>query len=271
VAHYHDLGLRERVLSLPVLVALVLSMLWRQVGSVTTLTPLLPHEGRLWTAPVRVSPQALSARRRACPADLFRRVLDALRPQLQARGQERRRPRPPALAWARARFTAVRAADGSTLDALLRKGGLLRDREDTPLAGRRTALRDVCSRLPRRLWYAAAAQAHDQRAWPDLRAAVPAGALLLFERGDLNFGLLAPLTLARITCVPRAKSNLAFSVGTTVRRSSQVHDALVWRGRGAARQQVRLISVLDNGTWQRYLSNARDPQVLPPEYAVALS
>ena len=38
VAHYHDLWLRERVLSLPVMVALVLSMIWRQIGSVCTLT-----------------------------------------------------------------------------------------------------------------------------------------------------------------------------------------------------------------------------------------
>src|SRR5579875_3067060 len=60
VAHYHDLGLRERVLSLPVMVALILSMIWRQVGSVTTLAHLLHREGLLWTAPVRVSQQALS-------------------------------------------------------------------------------------------------------------------------------------------------------------------------------------------------------------------
>jgi hypothetical protein len=49
-----------------------------------------------------------------------------------------------------------------------------------------------------------------------------------------------------------------------------VHDALVWIGRGAERQQIRLISVLHNGTRQRYLTNALDPHVLPPEYAVAL-
>src|SRR5579884_134551 len=137
VAHYHELGLRERVLSLPVMVALVLSMIWRQVGSVTTLTHLLHHEGLLWTAPVRVSQQALSLRLRTFPADLFRRVLDDLLPPMQARWQERQRPLPPELAWARARFSAVLAADGSTLDALLRRVGLLRDREDpaTPLAG----------------------------------------------------------------------------------------------------------------------------------------
>jgi Transposase DDE domain len=270
VAHYHDLGLRERVLSLPVMVALVLSMIWRQIGSVTTLTQLLHHEGLLWTAPVRVSQQALSLRLRVFPAALFRQVLDDLLPPMQARWQERQRPLPPELAWARDRFTAVLAADGSTLDALLRKVGLLRDREDTPLAGRMTALLDVCSRLPRRLWYESDAQAHDQRAWPDLLAAVSAGALLLFDLGYLNFSIFVQLTLAHITFVTRAKSNLSYSVVTTLRRSSQGHDALVWIGRGAERQQLRLISVLYNGTWQRFLTNELDPVRLPPEYAVAL-
>lgn len=270
VAHYHDLGLRERVLSLPVMVALVLSMIWRQVGSVTTLTQLLHYEGLLWTAPVRVSQQALSLRLRAFPADLFRRVLDDLLPQMQARWQERRRPLPPELAWAREHFTAVLAADGSTLDALLRKVGLLRDREDTPLAGRMTALLDLCSRLPRRLWYEPDAAAHDQRAWPDLLTALPAGALLVFDLGYTNFGIFAQLTLAVVTFVTRAKSNLAYEVVRTLHRTNQVHDAIVWIGRGAERQQVRLISVLYQGTWQRYLTNELDPLRLPPEYAVAL-
>src|SRR5207249_12174898 len=66
------------------------------------------------------------------------------------------------------------------------------------------------------------------------------------------------------------KSNLAFSVVTPLRHTSHVHDALVWIGRGAERQQLRLISVLHNGTWQRYLTNELDPHVLPPAYAVAL-
>jgi hypothetical protein len=56
----------------------------------------------------------------------------------------------------------------------------------------------------------------------------------------------------------------------TLRRSSRAHDAIVMIGRGAERQQVRLISVLYNGTWQRYLTNALDPVRLPPEDAVAL-
>jgi hypothetical protein len=209
VAHYHDLGLRQRVLSLPVLVALVLSRIWRQIGSVRTLVQVLRHEGLLWTSPLRVSPQALTLRLRTVPAALVRRVLLDLWPQMQARWAQRTRPLPPEVAWAHAHFTAVLAVDGSTLDALLRKVGLLRDREDTPLAGRMTALLDVCSRLPRLLWYESDAAAHDQRAWPDILAALPAGALLLFDLGFITCGMCAQVTLAPITFVTRAKSNLA--------------------------------------------------------------
>ncbi len=68
----------------------------------------------------------------------------------------------------------------------------------------------------------------------------------------------------------RAKRNLAYRVDTILHRSSQGQDALVWIGQGAERQQVRLISVLHQGTWQRFLTNELDPARLPPAYAVAL-
>ena len=41
LAHYRQLGRRERVLSLPVMVSLVLAMLWRQIPGVMTLQRLL--------------------------------------------------------------------------------------------------------------------------------------------------------------------------------------------------------------------------------------
>jgi len=187
VAQYAQLVLRQRRLTLPVMVALVLSMIWRQVGSVSTLVLLLERQGFLWAGRVRVSQQALSLRLRVFPAVLFRQVWDALLPQMAARAQARTRPLPPELAWAKARLSAVLAVDGSTLDAWLKQGGLLRERAATPLAGRMTALLDLCVRLPRALWYEPDDQAHDQRAWPQILAALPVGALLLFDLGYTNF------------------------------------------------------------------------------------
>jgi hypothetical protein len=270
VAHYHDLGLRDRILSLPVMVALVLSMIWRQIGSAGTLVRLLHDEGFLWTSPLQVSQQALSLRLRVFPAVLFQRVLEDLLPQLHARWAARSRPLPPEVAWAQAHYAAVQAVDGSTLDALLRKVGLLRDQETHPLAGRITGLLHLATRLPDALWYEPDAQAHDQRFWPRILDALRAGTLLLFDLGYTNFSVFAQLTTAHVTFVTRAKSNLAYTVAHWLQQTGTVHDAVVWIGTGADRQQVRLIEVFYRNTWCRYLTNELDPQRLPVLYAVAL-
>jgi hypothetical protein len=270
VEHFRTLGLRERVLTLPVMVAVVVSMIWRQIGSVATLLRLLNEEGFLWSSPVPVSEQALSQRLRVFPADLFRQVLEAVLPSMRARWEERQRPLPPELAWARAHYPHVLTVDGSTLDALVRRVGLLRDQEEQPLAGRMAAVLDLCSRLPRTVWYEEDPRAHDQRWWPLVRAAVPAGALLVFDLGWTNFDLFATMTRAEVTFVTRAKSNLAYSVERVLRRTPAVHEAVVGIGSGPHRQSVRLIEVLYRGQWYRYLTNELDPIRLPPAYAVAL-
>jgi hypothetical protein len=270
VAFFHQLGLRERILSLPVMVALVLSMVWRQIGEVTELTKMLRTEGLLWAGPRKVSQQALSERFRAFPAILFLRVLLVVLPLMQARWRNRQRPQPPEVAWAQERYTEILIQDGSTLDALLRKVGLLRDAETNPLAGRMTALLDLCSRLPRHIWYAEDAQAHDQRFWPCILGILKAGSLLLFDLGYTNFGVYAQLTAAHITFITRAKSNLAYVVERYLQRTAQVHEALVWVGKGDERQLLRLIQVLHKGKWYRYLTSELDSGLLPVPYTVAL-
>ncbi len=270
VAFYYDLGLRQRILTLPIMVALVLTMIWRQVGSVRQLVHLLNTEGLFWAEPTQVSEQAVSQRLRTLPAPLFLQVLTTLLPKLHARGRERQRPLPPEIAWAQAHYTEVLVHDGSTLDALLRKVGLLREAETHPLAGRMTALLDLCSRLPKQIWYEADAQAHDQRFWPQIQAALQAGSLLIFDLGYTNFKVFTQLTRAQITFVTRAKRNLAYHVEQVVRRTAQVHEQLIWIGQGDERQLVRLIEVLYHGQWYRYLTNELDAERLPTPYAVAL-
>ncbi len=270
-AEVRKLGLRGRLLPLSVLVALVISMIWRQLGAGgSEAARLLSTEGLLWTGIIEVTQQAISLRLRVFPATLFLGVLQALLPVLAARWQARQRPLPRALAWAQTHYTAVLAVDGSTLDALLRKVGLLRDAVTNPLAGRMLALLDVASLLPRQVWYEADANASDQRFWPQILTAVPRGALLLFDLGFTNFARFAELTVAHVTWLTRAKSNLKYQVDRCLCRTSQVRDLLVWIGEDAVRQQVRLIQVCYCGKWYSYLTNELDPVRLPVAYAVAL-
>ena len=86
------LGLRERILSFPVMVAAVLTLLWRQVPSVCELSRVLAREDCLWAPRLEVSQQALSQRFLSFPAALFQRVLEALLPRLRQRWAERQRP-----------------------------------------------------------------------------------------------------------------------------------------------------------------------------------
>ena len=270
VNFFYDLGLRERSLGLFVMLALVLEMIWRQVGSISELTRIIQREAVLWATPRQVSQQALSERLRTLPAELFFKVLMEILPRLQQRWQQRQRPLPEEIAWAVAHYTAVQIVDGSTLDALVRKVGLLRDLPQNPLAGKITGLLHLGSRLPAHSWYDADPQAHDQRYWPRILAVLQAGSLLLMDMGYVNFTVFAQLTAQSVTFITRAKSNLAYSVERVLRRTAAVHDSIVWIGKGETRQRIRLVEVLYRGRWYRYLSNELDPERLPTAYLVAL-
>ncbi len=228
-------------------------------------------EAVLWVPPLReLTQQALAQRLRTVPADLFNRVLQTILPVLQGRWAARQRPLPPAVAWATAHFTAVLIADGSTLDVLLRKIGLLRDAVKAPLAGRMMALLDLASRLPRRVWYDAAPNGHDARFWERLLSGIPTGALVLFDLGLTDFARGATLTARGVTWLTRAKKHLKHEVVQVLVHTATVQDRIVWIGEGATRQQVRLIEVQAHGTIYRYLTKALDVTRLPTVQAVAL-
>lgn len=270
VAHFHQRGLRERTLSLPIMVAFLLSVVWRQISGVSELARLVSEEALLWADPVRVSQQALSQRLSSLPAELFAAILRTILPVCQARWGDRERPLPPELAWAQAQYTGVFAADGSTLDALIRKLGLLKDQDQHPLAGKMTALLDIVSRLPVAVWYEADAKISDQQFWSRIQGALSPGSLLLFDLGYTNFALFQALGRQGVTFITRAKSNLRYEVVEVLQRRARLHDRIVLIGKDDTRQQVRLIEVLHKGRWYRYLSNELDPDTLPVAYAVAL-
>jgi hypothetical protein len=266
---YRALGLRARTLTLSVMVAIVISIIWRQLGSSgSEIARLLHSEGLLWVPVLSVSQQAISERLHTLPATLFWHILQHLLPRLRARWQIRTHYAHPILAWAYAHYTTVVAADGSTLDSVLRRVGLLREHTLWPLGGKLMALLDIHSWLPLQLWFEEEATAHDQRFWERLLAHIPAGALVLLDLGFTNFRYFARLTAC--TFITRSKSNLAFQVQQVLRCDAQVHDRLIWIGKGTERQLVRWVWVRYAGRWYRYLTNELDPAHLPPEYVAAL-
>lgn len=270
VRQFHRRGLRERVLTLPVMVAFVLALVWRQVGGVAELVRLVRQQVVFWVPPVKVSAQAVEQRLRCLPADLFRQVLDRVLVPLHDTWPTRQRPVPSAIAWARTRFTRLLVCDASTLDALMRKVGALQGLPKPPLAGRITALLDLGSRLPWRVWFESNPKASEQNHWPELLAAVPAHALVVFDMGYTNFQAFARLTAATATWITRARKNLVFRVEQVLEHSASMRDLRISLGRGETEQTVRLIEVYFEGTWHRYLTNELDPIRLPAGYVALL-
>src|SRR5919108_5877837 len=48
--------MRQRLLTLPVMVAIIVSLVWRRMPAVAEVHKVLAREGLLWVAPLRVSP-----------------------------------------------------------------------------------------------------------------------------------------------------------------------------------------------------------------------
>jgi len=119
---FRELGLRDRILTLPLMVAAVLTLLWRDVPGVSELGRLLETEGFLWCKRTKVSQQALSQRFLSFPAILFERILTEILTKLKVRWSARHnRPLPESVQFALSKFENIWCADGSTLEALFRK------------------------------------------------------------------------------------------------------------------------------------------------------
>lgn len=267
---FREMGLRERTLTLPVMMAIFLMALWRQIAGVCELSRMIQAEGAIWEMPKRVTQQALSARLSTLPPILVLNVLNGVLPLMQARWETRERPLPPEVAWAREQYNECLIVDGSTLDALVRKVGLLKEDEKHRLAGKMTALLHLGSQLPHTIWFDESPTAHDQTFWEQIIETVKTGSLLIFDLGYTNFTHFLTLTHKNVTFMTRAKSNLKFKRVTWIAETPTYRDCIVEIGEKETKQMVRLIEVLYGNKWYRYLTNELDPERLPAREAVAL-
>jgi len=272
LAYFRRLGLRDRILSLPVMVATMLTLLWRQVPSVCELARMLAREKFLWAPQVKVSQQALAKRFLSFPYEIFRRVLLDLAPTLRERALERERPLPKSVEHARQHFDHIWAADGSTLEALFRKLKALRDAPVGQLAGKICSVIDLVTHLPVETWFRENASDHDSNFLPQILAMAKAKVLFIFDRGFYDFTLFDDLIDQGAHFITRLKSNAVFSVERTLLKTDRVREYIIELGGSTSRCRhlLRLVEVRHGTKWYRYVTSVLDPNVLPAVYIADL-
>jgi hypothetical protein len=171
---------RHRLLTLPVMVAIIVSLVWRRVPSGAEGQQVLTREGWWGMAPRQVSPQALTQRLDVLPAAVMGQLFTEVWTRLQA-------PPPPlphpSGSPVRERCPLLAMGDGSTLDARRNKTQLLRQGAGLVVAGKMMVMGEAFSHRP--LWQRATADAlaNDQRFAAALLAALPVGGLVVFALG----------------------------------------------------------------------------------------
>lgn len=270
--YYRQLGLRGRILNLPLMVAAVLTLLWRDVAGVTELTRMLAREGFLWCRPTTVTQQAMSQRFLSFPATLFEGVFKNLLPSLRTAWYKRnQRPLAESIQFALTKFSRIWIVDSSTLEALFCKLKSLEDIPKGQLAGKMATVIDLMTRLPVDIWFLENPRASDVKIEESILQLVPANTLLLLDRGFYHFSFWLRLIERDIHLVTRLKKGAAIQVQQVFTKSYDLRDSLVRLGSGTAKTPfitLRLIEIRSGKAWHSYLTSVLDPHVLPP-YVVA--
>ena len=255
--------MRQRLLTLPVMVAIVVSLVWRRMPAVTEVQRVLAREGLLWVTPVRVSVQALTKRLDVLPAAVMGQLFAEVCVQLQAQA-------PPALPhprWAPVRdaFSLIAIVDGSTLEALRKKTQVLRERQGLVLGGKMMVMVEAFSHRP--LWqlYTDDAAANDKRFAAEIMTALPIRGLLVFDLGFFSFLWFDDFTDQQKFFVTRMRAKIAYRTVQVLSQGPYYRDEIIQVGQyrsNPCKHPLRMVSVLWQGVWYRYLTNVLDPQVL---------
>lgn len=261
---------RDRILTLPVMVAIVLSLVYRQMSGLSEVLRTLEQEGLMWVGAQRVSRQAVSERLRILPARLFAQLFE----QVLERMQPHRTTIGVPYQWQSVveQFGVIWLADGSKLEAIAHKLQSLQEHAHA-VGGKMMMIVDGFSRQPVAAWYTADADAHDQRWNDELIERVPQGGLLIFDLGFFNFVWFDAFTDSHKYFVTRWRQKTAGRVMGLLAQGPRYRDEIVQLGlyrSNPCRHRLRRVSVLWNSTWHQYLTNVLDPQVLSAQQVCEL-
>lgn len=260
--------LRERILTLPVMTAIVVSLVWRQIPSLSEVLRVLAREGLLWVRALKVSKQALSERLEKLPATLFAQVFEEVISCMRKSRGNKTSLLPTQGSWERVHsyFSAIWIADGSTLEALRRRVDRFGDKARV-LGGKMMVIVGAFTHVPVSAFYTKDAHANDKIFVKHLLLLerLPIGGLMVFDLGFFSFPFFDDFTEQEKYFVTCLREKTAYRVVAVLSEGSLYRDEIIEMGKyrsNPCRHRVRMVSVLWNGRWYRYLTNVMDPQIL---------
>ncbi|MDF2389571.1 IS4 family transposase [Nostoc ellipsosporum NOK] len=256
-------NLRSRVLTLPVMAAIVLSLVYRQINYLTDVLRCLEVEGLLWVEAMSVSRQALSQRLESLPAQLFIKLFEQVIERLAAKKNTKEvAPR-----WSSVveQFSAVWIADASTLEAIKKHLGQLQEKTGAVLGGKMLMVVEAFTHRPIAAFFDADAKRNETKWWQELQLRLPVGGILITDMGFYGFEWFDTLTEQGKYILTRQKTKVRYQVVRSLDSGSHYKDEIIQMGlhhTDPCRYPMRQVSVLWGKTWYHYLTNVLDPQKL---------
>lgn len=261
----HEKFMRDRLLNLPVMVALVLSLVYRQIAGLSEAVRVLKEEGLLWVKPLEVSKQAVSKRLMNLPCEIWGVLLKQVLEKSQRKPQNLKIE----ARWQKVRqkFSAIWIADGSTLEQL-RKRLKIAQEQKVQLAGKIMMIVEAFTQQPITVWYQEDPKSNDKKWAEELLNKLPISGLLIVDLGFFSFVWFDRFTEENKFFLTRMREKTSLTVKKVLSEGVYYRDEIIDLGQyrsNPCHHPVRLVSVLWGKTWYRYLTNVLSPEQLSPQ------
>jgi hypothetical protein len=174
-----------------------------------------------------------------------------------------------------AAFSEVWIVDGSGLDRVAKRLKAVRGVREVVLPGSVTAFYDLFRGIPRVILFHGKLLGGEAGRLREALGRVPAGTLLVADRGYSSVRLLAAVAARSLHAVVRLKRNVVAKEIERLRRfkdgGARVAESIVLLGSGKSPVRARLIEkLLPDGSVLRLATTVLDPSLLPAETVLAL-
>ncbi len=271
-AYYYSLEGKGRILTLPLMTAAVLFLLWPNVYSVQKLVKFLAQKNLLWCRETNLYQKKRLNQFFLMPAEILQRVFKDISPQLIQRSYNRKnRLLPPTISLVCQHFERIWSVDRSTLELLTSKINSTQPRSNIQSSKTICTVIDMPTKIPIQVWFFPTIKLSDANLTKKLLNLVPAKTLLILDRGFNDVQVLNCFMAKQINFITRLRTCKLFKVEQVLTSTYYVKDQIISIKSSqipTSHLKLRLVQIRHNQHWYVFLTSVLDPTILPP-YVVA--